>query len=200
MYIFSLGLSTDIFKTNQVVGFALGCLLGEVFLHALPEHWTHVIPNLADDSTQFDSRRAHIIYGLQFIAGMVVFFAIEQLARITQSCVDAREQENEEKEKEFQIGVTDGGNIFTNYFHSLKNVHITGILNLIANCSDNFTHGMAIGVSYLSGIRIGMITTFGILLHEIPHEVGDVAILLKSGMTLSQIFFGQVCFLSHLYL
>lgn len=62
-----------------------------------------------------------------------------------------------------------------------KSKHITGYLNLMANIIDNFTHGLAIGGSFLVSLRLGLLTTFAILIHEIPHEVGDFAILLRSG-------------------
>ncbi|XP_043274037.1 zinc transporter ZIP13 homolog [Venturia canescens] len=64
-----------------------------------------------------------------------------------------------------------------------KGKHITGYLNLMANCIDNFTHGLAVGGSFLVSFRLGALTTFAILIHEIPHEVGDFAILLKSGFS-----------------
>ncbi|KAL2738210.1 zinc transporter ZIP13 [Vespula maculifrons] len=61
--------------------------------------------------------------------------------------------------------------------------HIAGYLNLMANCIDNFTHGLAVGGSFLMSFRLGALTTFAILIHEIPHEVGDFAILLRSGFS-----------------
>ncbi|GBP84023.1 hypothetical protein EVAR_56871_1 [Eumeta japonica] len=61
--------------------------------------------------------------------------------------------------------------------------HVAGYLNLMANSIDNFTHGLAVGGSFLVGFRVGVLTTFAILVHEIPHEVGDFAILLKSGFS-----------------
>ncbi|CAH0597805.1 unnamed protein product [Chrysodeixis includens] len=60
---------------------------------------------------------------------------------------------------------------------------VAGYLNLMANSIDNFTHGLAVGGSFLVGFRVGVFTTFAILVHEIPHEVGDFAILLKSGFS-----------------
>ncbi|KAG6803658.1 protein catecholamines up [Apis mellifera caucasica] len=60
-------------------------------------------------------------------------------------------------------------------------IKIAGYLNLVADFLHNFTDGLAIGASYLAGKNIGYITTFTILLHEIPHEIGDFAILIQSG-------------------
>merc|ERR1712080_485747 len=58
-----------------------------------------------------------------------------------------------------------------------------GYLNLLANCIDNFVHGLAVASSFLTSTKLGFITTFAILIHEIPHEIGDFAILLKSGFS-----------------
>jgi zinc transporter 13 len=62
-----------------------------------------------------------------------------------------------------------------------RSKYVAGYLNLIANSVDNFTHGLAIGGSFLVSFRLGFLTTFAILVHEIPHEIGDFAILLRSG-------------------
>jgi len=56
-----------------------------------------------------------------------------------------------------------------------------GYLNLLMNFLDNFTHGLSVGGSFLISFRVGVLSTFTILVHEIPHEVGDFAILLRSG-------------------
>lgn len=62
-----------------------------------------------------------------------------------------------------------------------EDITVSGYLNLAADFTHNFTDGLAIGASYLAGNSIGVITTATILLHEVPHEIGDFAILIKSG-------------------
>ena len=42
--------------------------------------------------------------------------------------------------------------------------------------------GLAIGASFMAGNTVGVMTTFSILFHEIPHEIGDYAILIQSGV------------------
>lgn len=53
----------------------------------------------------------------------------------------------------------------------------------MANSFDNFTHGLAVGGGFLVSFPHGVLTTLAILFHEIPHEVGDFAILLRSGFS-----------------
>ena len=58
---------------------------------------------------------------------------------------------------------------------------MAGYLNLAADFTHNFTDGLAIGASFLVSRNLGIITTLTILLHEVPHEIGDFAILVQSG-------------------
>lgn len=62
-------------------------------------------------------------------------------------------------------------------------IEIAGYLNLLANGIDNFTHGLAVAASFLVGTKVGLLTTAAIIIHEIPHEIGDFAILIKSGFS-----------------
>lgn len=62
-----------------------------------------------------------------------------------------------------------------------EHIKVAGYLNLAADFAHNFTDGLAIGASYAAGRSVGIITMVTILLHEVPHEVGDFAILMQSG-------------------
>ncbi len=60
---------------------------------------------------------------------------------------------------------------------------VAGYLNLLANCVDNFAHGLAVGGAFLVSHKTGLVTTACILCHEIPHEIGDFAILMNAGFS-----------------
>uniref|UniRef100_A0AAV1UBD6 Zinc transporter n=1 Tax=Peronospora matthiolae TaxID=2874970 RepID=A0AAV1UBD6_9STRA len=62
-----------------------------------------------------------------------------------------------------------------------KPVAAAAYLNLAADFSHNFTDGLAIGATFVRGN--GWTTTVAMLLHELPHEIGDFAILIQSGFT-----------------
>ncbi len=62
-----------------------------------------------------------------------------------------------------------------------NHIHSVGKLLLFADGFHNFLDGVLIGVSFLFSIPIGIATTLAVILHEIPQEIGDFAVLIHSG-------------------
>lgn len=126
-----------------MLAFACGGLLGDVFLHLLPEAYAGAA-----------SEEEFAALGLWVLAGILAFVVVEMLLSHSE-----------------RVAKDPGG------------IRVAGYLNLAANCIDNFAHGLAVGGAFLAGPRTGLVTTACILCHEIPHEIGDFAILLNSGFS-----------------
>jgi len=62
-------------------------------------------------------------------------------------------------------------------------VKLAGLLNLIADFTHNITDGLALSTSFYSSPALGATTTMAVFFHEIPHEVGDFALLIQSGFS-----------------
>lgn len=63
---------------------------------------------------------------------------------------------------------------------------------LIGDGLHNVTDGMAIGAAFATDPVTGMATAFAILCHELPHEMGDFAILLQTGVSIRRAIFFNV--------
>ncbi|XP_044742784.1 zinc transporter ZIP13 homolog [Chrysoperla carnea] len=198
-------------QLKVLLSFAVGGLLGDVFLHLLPEAW-------ANDA-KFNSKHGGLSSGIILLCGMLLFIVIEKLfSGINNQDDSTNEQIVEKKEnvenlnnnikidkENLQNGYTklsNNGFITKTTYHEPTVVsavkphqfkHVSGYLNLMANSIDNFTHGLAVGGSFLISLRLGMFTTVAILVHEIPHEIGDFAILLKSGFSRWEAAKAQLC-------
>lgn len=96
------------------------------------------------------------------LAGIVIFFVIDRMTRLVHRHDSS---------------------------HSSSSV---GYLSLIADAVHNFTDGLAISASFAKSRRSGLATTTAIFMHEIPHELGDYALLSKSGFSHSHILWLQV--------
>ena len=56
-------------------------------------------------------------------------------------------------------------------------------MNLVGDGLHNLIDGAIIAGSYLVSFELGLATTIAVILHEIPQEIGDFAILIYSGLT-----------------
>ncbi|KYO33677.1 zinc transporter ZIP10 [Alligator mississippiensis] len=75
--------------------------------------------------------------------------------------------------------------------HSGKDLKDTGIANIawmviMGDGIHNFSDGLAIGAAFSAGLTGGISTSIAVFCHELPHEFGDFAVLLKAGMTVKQ--------------
>jgi len=64
-----------------------------------------------------------------------------------------------------------------------ESVHPVGKLILFSDGIHNLIDGIIIGVSFLVGVPVGVATTIAVILHEIPQEIGDFAVLIHSGFS-----------------
>jgi len=74
---------------------------------------------------------------------------------------------------------------FVYWYHCHKgscDVHSFTYLNLVGDALHNLLDGAVIAASFLVSIPLGLVTTLAIVLHEIPQEIGDFAVLVFGGV------------------
>ncbi|CAL1547408.1 unnamed protein product [Lymnaea stagnalis] len=191
-----------------LLSFASGGLLGDAFLHLIPHaispHSHGEDENGHEHSHGHSHDKAHghdMRVGLWVLTGIIAFLIVEKFVRYVKgdhghshaapkgSPKKAVEKPTTSKEKKKEK-VSDEDEDNKGDGHSKKvatpstsgsDIKVAGYLNLAADFAHNFTDGLAIGASFLAGQSVGVITTVTIFLHEIPHEIGDFAILIQSG-------------------
>lgn len=179
---------------KKFLALAAGCLLGDAFLHLIPHAQMHVDQESHHHHHDHDHGHSHghdhghshghdhdhshsigLEVILKVLTGIVVFWLLEVFIYSLKSNSKPSGKNKIDKAKKKKND---------DYEH--KHIHASGILNLIADFLHNFTDGLAIGAAFISGSKLGLSTTFAIFLHEVPHEIGDYAILMQSGFSKTQ--------------
>jgi zinc and cadmium transporter len=62
-------------------------------------------------------------------------------------------------------------------------IHPTGYLSLVADGLENIIDGIMIGTAFLVSVPVGIASVFAVILHEIPLEMGDFAVLTNAGFS-----------------
>jgi len=69
---------------------------------------------------------------------------------------------------------------------SANHLHPMVTINLVGDAVHNFIDGMLVAASYLVSLPIGITTTLAVILHEIPQEVGDFAVMIHGGLSVKR--------------
>ncbi len=163
-----------------LISYAIGAMLGAVFLEILPEAIEHASSVQAVTAT--------------VLIGILLFFALEKLV-IWRHChgdhcevhaphdaehCPEHEQHNSSK---FKAVLKSQPNIVAKP-KTHKHSHDEGrsaTMILIGDTFHNFVDGVLIASAFMVDIKVGIVTALAIIAHEIPQEVGDFLILLHSG-------------------
>lgn len=190
-----------------LLSFASGGLLGDAFLHLIPhalephahhgegDHGhSHASEESNDHGHSHGAAHGHMMsVGLWVLGGIIAFLVVEKFVRLVKgghshshSHAAPKEKDSdgeEEKEKKTEGKESKDEKQPKKEVEKSADIKVSGYLNLAADFTHNFTDGLAIGASFLVGPAVGAVTTLTILLHEVPHEIGDFAILVQSGCT-----------------
>lgn len=185
-----------------MVAFAVGGLLGDTLFHLLPEIF------LGEDEPEnvkfvMVEPNKNLLLGVAIMVGFVTFVAMDKALRIATSGAGHDHSHGHSHEKvEATAKATgvekDGSKDGVRARKSAANdavvlpekekeinasVKLGGYLNLIADFTHNITDGLALSSSFYASPTIGATTTVAVFFHEIPHEVGDFALLIQSGFS-----------------
>lgn len=139
--VFFLSVKEEIMRRylSLFVSLAVGALLGDAFIHLIPEAFENSINSLATS--------------LLIVLGIIIFFIMEKFMHWHHHEDDTSEH----------------------------TIHPVGKLVLFSDGVHNFIDGAIVGISFLVSIPLGFATTLAVMLHEIPQEMGDFAVLLHAG-------------------
>ncbi len=151
------------------VSFATGALLGAALLALLPEAMENV-----------GTEGAHDI-GIALIAGLGIFFVIEKVvlwrhAHSHDGAANGNGAHDRSRSDHDHGHDHDQG-------HSHGRSEAAGVLVLIGDSVHNVLDGILIAAAFLENKPLGFVTTFAVAAHEIPHRLGDFALLVHSGMS-----------------
>uniref|UniRef100_A0A8D0CTG8 Zinc transporter SLC39A7 n=1 Tax=Sander lucioperca TaxID=283035 RepID=A0A8D0CTG8_SANLU len=179
-----------------LLSFASGGLLGDAFLHLIPhalephshhgeeDHGhSHASEESHDHGHSHGAAHDHMMsVGLWVLGGIIAFLVVEKFVRALKGGSGHGHSHDAPKEKDSD-GEEEKEKKKKKKEKESKDEKVSGYLNLAADFTHNFTDGLAIGASFMVSPTVGAVTTLTILLHEVPHEIGDFAILVQSGCT-----------------
>ncbi|KAL0579309.1 hypothetical protein V5O48_002707 [Marasmius crinis-equi] len=197
---------------NTMTAFATGGLLSDVFLHLVPHSFMGEHQDLGAHFIMVEEKR-NILIGLGIFSGFAAFFIMEKTLRVLGGGEEAHGHSHSHAHPSPQNGKESVGrstgvdksdlksrktsstsesaagsdtNVAPNVTSSKGPSKLSAYLNLFGDFVHNITDGLAMAASFYASPMIGATTTLACFAHEIPHEIADYSILIRSGFSKRQ--------------
>ena len=162
------------------VSYAVGALLGVVFLDLLP----HI----------FEQSKRHDVAAGWLLAGILAFFVLEKLVlwRHTHDHAGAAEAAISRSHVQAHEHAHHHAHAGHDHSASVTGRTTSAWMIIIGDGFHNFTDGLAIATAFLADTRLGVVTSMAIIAHELPQELGDFLVLIHSGFSRGKALFWNV--------
>lgn len=192
---------------NEVLKFliaiAIGTLCGDAFMHLLPHALTPGHGSRHSPNSHSDHNEPVFLCGCAFLTA-VFMYALET----SLSSIKGADGHNHGHSHQTFKPKDEGKHVDINMEHvnpENKQKELNTMLNenkldekenpalspvafmvILGDGLHNLTDGLAIGAAFASEPVTGMATAFAVLCHELPHELGDFALLIKTGVHINR--------------
>ncbi len=154
----------------HLVSFAIGALLAAALLDLLPEA-------IASGGMANVNR-----IGLTLLIGLLIFFVLEKLV-LWRHCHHDSCEAHPLEEVPHNHSHHQHQHIHAIQINDQQRHAAAGWMILFGDGFHNALDGVLIAAAFMTDIHLGVVTSLAVIIHEIPQEVGDLAILLHSGMS-----------------
>lgn len=179
----------------MLISYAIGAMLGAVFLEILP-HAMEVAESAKYTTTTV-------------LFGILLFFTLEKLViwrhchgdhcevhaiHTEQECPDIQpntaktEAEVPALQTKYKAASRAPASVIKSAHNHSHDHGRSGMMVMIGDTFHNFVDGILIASAFMVDVKVGIVTAVAIIAHEIPQEVGDFLILLHSGYSKKQAF------------
>lgn len=165
----------------MLISYAIGAMLGAVFLE--------ILPHAVSLATTPQAATASVLFGI------MLFFTLEKLVLWRHCHGDHCEVHAPHSEDDCPDYTPKTDTLGAKYraasrpvvsvvkpAHNHHHDHgRSGTMIMIGDTFHNFVDGVLIAAAFVVDVKLGVVTALAIIAHEIPQEVGDFLILLHSG-------------------
>ncbi|KAJ7096506.1 ZIP-like iron-zinc transporter [Mycena belliarum] len=188
---------------NTMTAFATGGLLSDVFLHLVPHSFMGEHQDPGVHLVLVEEKR-NILIGLGIFTGFAAFFMMEKTLRVLGGDEEGHSHSHSHANGETSAQASGAaGKASEDGLRARKGgkkdkdeakvaapatgpSKMSAYLNLFGDFVHNITDGLAMAASFYASPLIGATTTLACFAHEIPHEIADYSILIRSGFTKKQ--------------